>query len=323
MLHGDTHLRACDHDGRSVRTRCGAGQAAASGWIAALVLPFLCGALTRAQAPTPEQVYDDARTGMIAEADLCRFDGSCGQSSAAPPPRLLVDPCFIKMNALIPCNLREQQASKPVGVDSNIVGIWELPFKGGPWVWEIARDGSYKFHSEAGDGAASHSGTVYASNGHWSLKATSGYVDSGLYVFQAPDIWIMTGKHGVAAWRHPPLVRNTVSPCTSGQRQVSNSLGIDPNIVGVWDLPLKAGAWVMEIGGDGTYKFHSEGREATPSNTGHFSANNGLWSLNATSGYADAGFYLFQAPDIWIVTGKLGTAAWRHRTAATSCNAAP
>ena len=38
-------------------------------------------------------------------------------------------------------------------VDPNLVGTWKLPLNGGPWVWEIHRDGTYSFHSEAGDGA--------------------------------------------------------------------------------------------------------------------------------------------------------------------------
>jgi hypothetical protein len=87
---------------------------------------------------------------------------------------------------------------------------------------------------------------------------------------------------------------------------------------------LKSGPLVMEIGGDGTYKFHSESRNAIPSNRGQFLASNGLWSLKSTTEYTDAGLYKYQAPDIWIVAGKLGTAAWRRGTsAATPCNDAP
>ncbi len=30
--------------------------------------------------------------------------------------------------------------------------------------------------------------------------------------------------------------------------------------------------------------------------------------------YADGGTYLFQAPDIWIAAGRLGTGAWRQNS---------
>src|SRR5208283_3118218 len=88
-------------------------------------------------------------------------------------------------------------------VDPNLVGTWQLPQKGGIWVLEVHRDGTYRFHSEAGEGAPPNAGTFSASNGHWSLTSSNGYTDGGDYVFQAPDIWIATGKLGIAAWRHP------------------------------------------------------------------------------------------------------------------------
>jgi hypothetical protein len=83
-----------------------------------------------------------------------------------------------------PCTKAQQQSPKPVGVDPKTVGTWKLPLKGGDWVWEIHRDGTYGFHSEAGDGVPSHAGTFSASNGHWVLKATTGYTDSGTYVLR-------------------------------------------------------------------------------------------------------------------------------------------
>jgi hypothetical protein len=208
---------------------------------------------------------------------------------------------------------------KPIGVDSNLVGNWELPLKGGSWVLTIDRGGTYKFHSEARDGTPSHDGTFSASSGHWLMKATNGYTDAGFYLFQAPDIWIATGQLGAAAWRRPASAQKATRPCTSDQRQLSKSVGVDPNLIGTWMLPLKGGLWVWEILRDGAYKFHSEARDGAPSHSGTFSANNGHWSLKATTGYTDTGLYLFQAPDIWIATGQLGAAAWK----AASCNAGP
>ena len=61
----------------------------------------------------------------------------------------------------------------------------------------------YTFHSEAGDGAPSHTGNFAARDGQWSLNATTGivgYTDSGLYLFQAPNVLMATGKLGGAAW---------------------------------------------------------------------------------------------------------------------------
>ncbi len=95
------------------------------------------------------------------------------------------------------------QAGDPVGVDPNTVGTWELQLKGGPWVWEIHSDGTYSFHSEAGDGVPSHSGTFSASNGRWALRATTGYTDRGTYFVKPPDTLIAQGQLGIAAWRRP------------------------------------------------------------------------------------------------------------------------
>ena len=90
---------------------------------------------------------------------------------------------------------------KLVGVDPKTVGTWKVQQKGGAWVWEIDRNGTYKFHSEAGDGVRTHEGKFAANNGNWSLKATNGFADSGTYRFQGSDIWIATGNWGTAAWR--------------------------------------------------------------------------------------------------------------------------
>jgi hypothetical protein len=93
-------------------------------------------------------------------------------------------------------------AGQTGGVDPHTIGLWELSLKGGRWVWEISRDGTYKFHSEATDGVESHAGTFSASAGRWSLRATNGYTDEGTYIFQPPDTLIATGHLGTAAWRH-------------------------------------------------------------------------------------------------------------------------
>ncbi len=103
-------------------------------------------------------------------------------------------------------------AGNPLGVDPNIVGTWELQRKGGPWVWEIHGDGTYSFHSEAVDRIPPHAGTFSASNGRWLLKATTGYTDMGVYVFQPPDTLIATGLLGTAAWHRPAPKQDSSQP---------------------------------------------------------------------------------------------------------------
>jgi len=103
-------------------------------------------------------------------------------------------------------------AADAVVVDPNTVGTWELRLKGGPWVWEIHSDGTYSFHSEAGDGVPPHSGTFSARNGLWSLKATTGYTDQGTYLVQPPDTLIARGRLGIGAWRRPAPKSDSSDP---------------------------------------------------------------------------------------------------------------
>jgi hypothetical protein len=138
----------------------------------------------------------------------CGAAWACEAATPRPqagPAAPAVDPCYLAQNAMRPCTSAQRQPPKPVGVDPNIIGTWELPLKDGPWVWEIHRDGTYRFHSEARDDAPPHAGTFSASNGQWSLKATTGYTDSGTYLIQPPDTLIATGQLGTAAWRHHAL----------------------------------------------------------------------------------------------------------------------
>jgi hypothetical protein len=178
-------MRTRNHNRRSVGSL---------GRIAPVVFAFLIGTAAHA---------DSVQDANIAEAENCNNTGLCSHGPGRAAPSL--DPCYIAQNTIRPCTSEQRQPPKPVGVDPNTVGTWDLPLKGGPWVWEIHRDGTYRFHSEAGDGAPPHAGTFSASNGHWSLKATTGYTDSGTYLFQAPDTLIATGQLGTAAWRHHAL----------------------------------------------------------------------------------------------------------------------
>lgn len=251
-------------------------------------------------------------------AAACGLYGWCGAKGGGP--RIGVDPCFLAQNAMRPCTSNKAQAK---GVDPNLAGTWELPFKGGVWVLEIARNGTYKFHSDAGDSVPANTGSFAAGDGHWSLKANKiGYDDSGNYLFQSPNVFIATSQHGAVAWLRPDLANEAMRRCPAGKELPSKPANVksvkpdlvDPHLVGTWELPLKTGGiWVWEISSKGKYKFHSEAKDGAPSHSGTFSASNGQWSLSATTGipgYTDTGNYLYQAPNVMMATGHLGGSAW-------------
>lgn len=87
-------------------------------------------------------------------------------------------------------------------VDPATVGTWEAPMNPGRWVWEIAPNGAYEFHTEAPDGAPSHAGGFASANGKWKLQSNVGYSDSddGTYQMQGPDAMAMSGKLGLGTW---------------------------------------------------------------------------------------------------------------------------
>jgi hypothetical protein len=157
-----------------------------------------------AHAQSSDQAFMDHQE---AEAANCRLYGCGNGNSNSSAPR--VDPCTVRQNAMIPCN---SAPAKPAEVDPSVVGTWELKLQGGPWVLQIRRDGTYSFHGEAGDGAASHAGNFSASNGHWSLIANTGYRDWGTYVLQGQDTWIATGHLGIGAWRRHPQKTSSSKP---------------------------------------------------------------------------------------------------------------
>jgi Domain of unknown function (DUF4189) len=87
-------------------------------------------------------------------------------------------------------------------VDPATVGTWEAPMNTGRWVWEIAANGTYEFHTEAPDGAPSHAGSFVSDDGVWTLNSIAGYVDAdgGTYQMVGPDTMAMTGKLGFGIW---------------------------------------------------------------------------------------------------------------------------
>jgi hypothetical protein len=105
-----------------------------------------------------------------------------------------------------PCT--SKQAAAPAGVDSKVVGTWELsvpnPLGVSRWVWEIRQNGTYKFHAEGPGAAPTHSGTFAASDGHYTLKSTTlSWSDEGTYQLADTDNarLVATGKLGTGKWQ--------------------------------------------------------------------------------------------------------------------------
>ena len=136
--------------------------------------------------------------GHVEGSDICEPTPGPPAPILGPPPS--ADPCYVAQNAMRPCVPEQRQAANPAGVVPVAVGVWEMPKNRGHWVLEVFANGSYHFHSEAGDGAKDSVGSFSASNGYWSLKANDGYADMGTYGFQTRNIWVTSGQHGTATW---------------------------------------------------------------------------------------------------------------------------
>jgi len=112
------------------------------------------------------------------------------------------------------------------------------------------------------------------------------------------------------------------APCASDDVRWSSPLPlppggsaatVDPNMVGTWELFINPGRWVWRVAPNGTYEFHSEAMDPTPSNAGTFTASNGKYTLHALSmSWDDAGTYKVQSPGVVVATGKLGTGTWKR-----------
>jgi len=86
-------------------------------------------------------------------------------------------------------------------VDPKVVGTWQLLVNPGYWIWRVAANGTYEFHSEAMDGARTNAGTFTASNGKYKLHAINlTWDDEGTYTFQGPDTMLGNGKLGPGTW---------------------------------------------------------------------------------------------------------------------------
>jgi hypothetical protein len=84
-------------------------------------------------------------------------------------------------------------------------------------------------------------------------------------------------------------------------------------MVGTWALEINPGRWIWRVATNGTYEFHSEAMDATPSNAGTFSASGGNYTLHANNiPWDDLGTYKVEAPGVVVATGRLGTGTWRR-----------
>ena len=93
---------------------------------------------------------------------------------------------------------------------------------------------------------------------------------------------------------------------------------IDLALVGTWEIMVPNGRgqsrWIWEIMGDGTYRFHAEPQRSARPHEGTITAANGRWTLRALrglSGYSDGGAYEIHDA-MAVITGKLGTGAWKR-----------
>ena len=43
------------------------------------------------------------------------------------------------------------------------------------------------------------------------------------------------------------LAQNAMRPCTSADMEALKPHGVDPNLVGTWEIPMKGGLWVLTI----------------------------------------------------------------------------
>jgi hypothetical protein len=118
--------------------------------------------------------------------------------------------CLRKVANLTHCTLptdgtSSSEPGRAGSIDPRVVGSWKIPVGLGHWFLEVDPLGTYKFHSDAGDGAPTTSGSFATNAGYWSLQATNGYADAGPYYIQPPDTFVATsqGLIGEGSWRHP------------------------------------------------------------------------------------------------------------------------
>jgi hypothetical protein len=113
-----------------------------------------------------------------------------------------------------------------------------------------------------------------------------------------------------------------VSPCGDDEVRWSSPMPlplgvtggkVDPALVGTWIMDRNPGQWVWRVAANGTYEFHSEAPDNSPSNNGTLAADTGHYTLHAISlTWDDVGTYTVMSRDVIVATGKLGTGTWKR-----------
>jgi hypothetical protein len=122
------------------------------------------------------------------------------------------------------------------------------------------------------------------------------------------------------------LAQNAMRPCNSGQPQAPKPVGVDPAVVGTWELmvpnQLGISRWIWDIHRDGTYNFRAEGPGAAPAHSGAFAASKGRYALDSkTLAWNDTGTYRLVESGKMVAKGRLGEATWQRVQAAAAANA--
>ncbi len=95
---------------------------------------------------------------------------------------------------------------QPGSVDHDLVGYWKANVEGGLWIFEIAANGTYTFHSAAPSSPGNepmHNGTFTTSNGKYTMHAISIVFDTqGTYTIQGSSKGTleMSGEFGSNTW---------------------------------------------------------------------------------------------------------------------------
>jgi hypothetical protein len=147
--------------------------------------------------PTKQYGYSagDNRNGAANGAlERCRSTG--GKSCV-----VITAPCAgddVLWSAPLPLPMGVQGGK----VDPMMVGTWEMIRNPGRWIWRVAANGTYEFHSEAIDNTPSNAGTPTAAAGHYTLHAiTMEWDDTGTYTAQSQDVVVAIGKLGTGTWK--------------------------------------------------------------------------------------------------------------------------
>lgn len=113
-----------------------------------------------------------------------------------------------------------------------------------------------------------------------------------------------------------------LTPCAGDDARWSSPLplppgdhpgSVDPKLVGTWKHLVNPGYWVLQIGPDGSFAFHSEALDGAAPTMGTFSASNGVWTMHATNlAWDDKGTYRYVTSGEFEMTGRLGPGTWQR-----------